>query len=232
MLEVGKSGVPTSAQNSESRGMKVDISKREGMIKLGWEIQEDPYERNAGRRIYKQQSSSINEIITSKHDNVPADLSSNVQMSRKKKPDIPEEVKHRIYGLPGHNIFTYELDKPRPCRTLPENLDIGMIPKEVECFGRKKTMSRSSFLQGSLEDSLIPKEGHTVKANTKRLSSENSKCNIEPGYTVTEVPKKTTKLSPMKYATNLGVGLLPVEDNKSNTRRHFSSTNSHCYDCR
>lgn len=222
-------GLSLERLNSDRHGLKNVIAKPQGMIRLGWDIRDDPATFRSGRRIYKQEHIALKEIME-EPDDTTVDFCPQLPIHRKKQPDIPEDVKRRLYGVPGQNIFTYELDKPRSCHVVPEHFDVGMIPKEEVDDINRRSMFLYTYPQGSLEDSLLPKEGHTIPLRTKKLSSKTNISHIEAGYVAPEQPVKTTRLSPLKYATNLETGLLPAVEERIHERRHFSPMNAHCYD--
>ncbi|KAK1934813.1 hypothetical protein X943_001853 [Babesia divergens] len=266
---IAVAGLSLDRLNSDRHGLKNVIAKPQGMvctsIRLGWDIRDDPATFRSGRRIYKQEHIALKEIME-EPDDTTVDFCPQLPIHRKKQPDIPEDVKRRLYGVPGQNIFTYELDKPRSRHVVPEHFDVsisllsqpilqvGMIPKEEVDEINRRSMFLNTYPQGSLEvcvwisswnafqDSLLPKEGHTIPLRTKKLSSKTNISHIEvchageseslvqAGYVAPEQPVKTTRLSPLKYATNLETGLLPAVEERIHERRHFSPMNAHCYD--
>ncbi|GBE59740.1 Cro Cl family transcriptional regulator, putative [Babesia ovata] len=154
-----------------------------------------------------------------------------LKYNRKKQPDIPEKARQRLYGIPGRNIFNYDVEIPKERKFPPPNLDKCMIPKENAKVLDSNIPRMSIALRSSLEESLLPKEECVLRRNSKQVSSKTYQSHIEPGYVATEQPVKTAHLSPFRYTTNLEAGLVPASDEPWQARRHFSEANAHSYDC-
>ncbi|GFE53694.1 transposable element Tcb2, putative [Babesia ovis] len=220
-------GLPIDKIHRDRRSLKMVENKPKEHIRPGWEFVDDMSSTRSGRRLFNHNNFASNGLLDDSH--VPAGYGAHLHHQGKKQPDIPEDMKQRLYGIPGQNIFTYGLEKPRTCRIPAANFDIGMVPKDsAKPF--ESTIPRANIaLKSSLEESLLPKE-EPPRCNSKQISLKVNESHIEPGYVTADEPIKTVRLSPLKHNTNLETGLLPIVEAQESTRRHYRWTNAHCYD--
>ncbi|ORM39677.1 uncharacterized protein BXIN_0115 [Babesia sp. Xinjiang] len=233
-------GLAAELLHRDHHGLRLVDTKPKEHIRPGWIFSEDTSSSRSGRRMYKQKQIALKDIMYETH--VPAGYGAHLQNHGKKQPDIPEDVRHRLYGIPGQNIFTYGLDEPRACRAPVTNFDvcldtfyesklqIGMIPKESVQHVESTIPRVNIAMISSLEESLLPKE-EPPRRNSKQLYVRANESHIEPGYVTADEPVKTVRLYPLRHNTNLESDLLPIVESQGSTRRHYSCTNAHGYDC-
>ncbi|CDR95856.1 hypothetical protein, conserved [Babesia bigemina] len=227
-LTTPPAGLPAERLNREHHGLRIVETKPKANIQLGWEVAEDAISTRRGLRMYKPEETADKDAL---YRQMTGGLDPLLKYNRKKQPDIPEKTRQRLYGIPGRNIFNYDVEIRKECKTPAPNLDQCMIPKEDAKVMDTNIPRMSIAMRSSLEESLLPKEQCILRQNSKQVSSKTYESHIEPGYVTTEPPIKTARLSPFRYTTNLEAGLVPASDEPWRARRHFSEANTHCYDC-
>ncbi|EDO06849.1 uncharacterized protein BBOV_IV004880 [Babesia bovis T2Bo] len=221
-------GLPVNRIHREHRILRPTGIKPKEHILPGWEFTDDASSNRTGRRMFGNGAFASSGLLDDSH--VSAGNGAQLHPHRKKQPDISEEMRTRLFGIPGQNIFTYELDKPKACILPQTNIDVGMVPKDGSELVGSPIRRTNLALKSSLDGSLLPKEECNRPSSRQLFVEAKYESHIEPGYVTPDAPLKTVRLSNMKHNTSLEPGLLPSVKAPVSTRRHYNFSNAHCYD--
>ncbi|BAM38762.1 conserved hypothetical protein [Theileria orientalis strain Shintoku] len=136
-----------------------------------------------GKKYYPQNSSGIQSVLEWSCPKID-ELSSSIP--KKKLPVLPEKVHQRLYGVPGQNIFTYDLDKPKPRKKITPQIDVGMVPKEGSNIVCKCIPRVNTAFKDSLEKSLIPQDNSEARLVGKIILNRDHISHLKASINVNE----------------------------------------------
>ncbi|KAK2197232.1 hypothetical protein BdWA1_000231 [Babesia duncani] len=179
------------------------LTRPPSQIKLGWELTgEMVNDRKKNNNLDNLKPckglfsySSIDDLV---------DPFSFFNIKRKKKPDIPQSIRNRLYGVPGKNIFNYDLERPRLHRKLTDHLDDDLVPMCEPKMPCRNMARHCEFLKGSLDDSLMPKPSCTLKPIDRAILRQRQESQLKD----TLVKSQKKPLAPCRaLESNLDVSL-------------------------
>ncbi|AFZ80347.1 hypothetical protein BEWA_032000 [Theileria equi strain WA] len=211
---------PVTVTTKEEEDVTEVVTEPAPQIQLDWKIREGKGRR--GIRIIKQNPPAIKKILESVPLGEDEDVMSIVGIPRKKRPDLPPMIYARLYGIPGKNIFTYELDKPKPHQRLAEHIGAGMIPLQGTSAPIKGIRRINKAFNGSLEDSLLPQINCVANKCGKAIINKAHISQLDDSL----VAKSCERLVPQprrhfEIKGNIGANLVPLYSVRKSQRRHY-----------
>ncbi|UVC54040.1 hypothetical protein MACJ_003368 [Theileria orientalis] len=136
-----------------------------------------------GKKYHEQNSFGIKSVLEWSCPKID-ELSSCIP--KKKLPVLPEKVHQKLYGIPGQNIFTYDLDKPRPRKKIMPQIEVGMIPKEDSTPVCRFITRVNTAFKDSLEKSLIPHDNTETRLKGKNILNRDHISHLKASNHVNE----------------------------------------------